>query len=70
MRFPIEDLDQAKEDVAKADARFDRFWCFVVLSILAWAAFWEHADRHADNPQAQLLAWTAVVIAVMVAYTL
>lgn len=70
LRLPttMGELDVAKEQVTLQDARFYRHWGYVICAVLAWAAFWEFADRHQDrNPHAQLLAWIAVAVAVMVA---
>ena len=72
MRPPgtIEQLDILREEVAMTNLRFERLFIYVILSIFAWNRFWQHADRLADNAHAQVLAWSAVVVAILVAYNL
>lgn len=69
IKFPttLEELDVLKEQVTLEEARFYRHWGYVACAVLAWAAFWEFADRHQQNPHSQLLAWMAVAAAVLVA---
>lgn len=72
MRPPetFEELDNARARLAPEDLRFERLIAYVMLSVLAWNAFWHHADRLADNADAQVLAWTAVLTAILAAYNL
>ena len=60
-------LEQAAENVRLEDLRFQRHWYFVAASILAWVAFWQLADRNAQHAYAQVLAWTAVFVAIWIA---
>lgn len=66
----VEELEGAKERVTAKEARFERPWGYIALAVLAWAAFWEFAERNQRNPYSQLLAWMAVAMAVIVAWYL
>ena len=43
--------------------RFERAGFYVIVSVLAWRRFWALADRNEGNPNAQLLSWLAICLA-------
>lgn len=49
------------------EAPFERKWYWIAAAILSWAAFWRIADRFAESPYAQVLAWLTIGTAVWVA---
>jgi hypothetical protein len=51
-------------DVRANELRYERQGVWVVLSILAWVAFWRIADEHAGNVFAQSLCWFIVLVAI------
>lgn len=61
----IDFLGRVEEHALPENVFFRREWWMVMLSLLAWGAFWEIAERHEDNAHAQFLTWLAVVLAWM-----
>lgn len=58
------------KDVTAQDLRFKREWVYIAFSILAWMAFWDMAEQNQHDFYAQMLGWTAVILAVTAAYHL
>ena len=57
------------EGVQAEELHLPRNFIYIAGAVLAWAAFWELAERHHENAAAQTMAWTFVFIAVWAVYT-
>jgi hypothetical protein len=64
-RHPVRDI-RYEPNVGVDEWRFERRWVWVMLSILAWVAFWRIADEHAGNAYAQTLCWFVVLVALWI----
>jgi hypothetical protein len=56
-------LDRAKEAIRVQRLRFPRSFLYVAGAILAWAAFWEYAERFQHVPHAQRMVWAVLLVA-------
>jgi hypothetical protein len=66
----VEDvLDRATGAIPAQLLRFPRSFFYVATALLAWAAFWEHAERLQHVPHAQTMVWAFVLVAIWLVHT-
>lgn len=63
----LESVQALLDGVRPDGIRFERQWFFVAASILAWWRFWNLADAHQHDRRSQIMAWTAVGLAIWAA---
>ena len=70
LRMREEQFEEIGNQMQPQTLRFARYWSFVVLSTVAWKAFWRHANNHADHEGYPWIAHLALYAVVWVAHSL